>query len=330
MFDHRVQDREELAHHGDQRHFGWFAPIAKPAIEARQRRVPPTRNQRRHVERGTRATPASKDDALPALRATVAIKGGDADQRGDGPSIQGPEFGDVREQRPRGDRANAWHRLQQVIVDPPDVAALDTAVDLIIDVRDPALEPADVIPQITRNRARRDVRQALLLRPDHLEQLASPGDQGRERRRGRVGQRADWGLDSGGKQGQDAGVDRIGFRRLSNRYGKRAHLARIDHDDGQRRGGARCHHGALVSAGGSPPPPGGPCFPRGPPPTSGRGCPPRNRPIGRWAPPPRVPRAPPSRRGSPAKASPPLLPSPPPKIPVVSMPRPPVTPPPAL
>src|SRR5215208_2747675 len=97
MFDHRVENREKLPHRRDQRDLGWFARVAQPTIKDTQHRVIAGGAQRRHVDGRPDGGTPTPDVALAALLTTVAIKRGDADQRGDGAAIQLSEFRQLAE-----------------------------------------------------------------------------------------------------------------------------------------------------------------------------------------------------------------------------------------
>ena len=75
--------------------------------------------------------------------------------------------------------------------------------------------------------------EAVALGGEHLDQLAAPDDQRGQGLVGRVGQRARFGPDARGKEGEDVGVDRIGFGEAADRLREIAHLARIDDGHGE-------------------------------------------------------------------------------------------------
>ena len=93
MFDHRVDDREEPAHDGDEGHFPRLAGGSEPLIKAGQEGVVARRDQRRHIQRRPDGGAPAPDPAAAAELAAVAVEGRDADQGRDGAAVECAQFG---------------------------------------------------------------------------------------------------------------------------------------------------------------------------------------------------------------------------------------------
>ena len=119
-------------------------------------------------------------------------------------------------------------------MDAPDRTLLNRGADLVIDVPHPAFEPANVVAQITGYRARRGrLIQPLPFRAEHLEQLPAPRDQGAERLRGGIRDRARRRADARAEPREQRRINRIGLGGAADRLREGAHLARIDDRDGE-------------------------------------------------------------------------------------------------
>jgi len=59
MFDHRVKNRQQFAHAGDQCNFWRFTCRTQASVKFSDLGIAPTGHQRRHVERRTHRSPAA-------------------------------------------------------------------------------------------------------------------------------------------------------------------------------------------------------------------------------------------------------------------------------
>ena len=175
----------------------------------------------------------------PALLPAIAIERRHADQGGDGAAIEPAELRELSEQRARDGGPDARHAAQEVVLHAPDRTALNRGADLLVDLADSAFEPANVRPEVARDRARRRrLREPLPLGDEHLEQLPPPRDQRRQRVRGGIGDGRGVGWTRAPKCASTCRIDRIRFRGAADGLREGAHLARID--DGDREAG-RAH-----------------------------------------------------------------------------------------
>ncbi len=99
--------------------FRRLAGGAEALVEGANDGVTARGDARRHVERRAHRGAAAPGDAWAAPRAAVAIERRDADQRGDLLARQAAQFRQLRQQRRGRGRADAGHRLQQVVLRAP-------------------------------------------------------------------------------------------------------------------------------------------------------------------------------------------------------------------
>ena len=74
MFQHRIDDGEQLVHAGRQRHLFGFAVRTQALIERQDHRIEAGCDEGAHVEDRAHLRPSAPDGAPPPQRATVAIQ----------------------------------------------------------------------------------------------------------------------------------------------------------------------------------------------------------------------------------------------------------------
>jgi hypothetical protein len=99
VFDHGVEDAEQLAHARYQRDFLELASVAQPLVQRTQHRIVFGDAERRHVQNLTHGSASSSDVSLAAIRAAVVIEGGDPDQRCDLLAVELAQLGHHRRHR---------------------------------------------------------------------------------------------------------------------------------------------------------------------------------------------------------------------------------------
>ena len=82
VFDHRVQNQQEMSHAGREGEFGGFARGPQPLIVGGNDGVAPNRTHGRHVEHGANRRTAAADDAFTAEAPRVACKRGEPREGG--------------------------------------------------------------------------------------------------------------------------------------------------------------------------------------------------------------------------------------------------------
>src|SRR5215207_6089688 len=80
--EHSVEDDEQLAHAGHQRHLLGFTGAYQPLVERLYSRVAARGHQGTHVQRRPHPRPAAPDGALASKDARVTVQGSDAHESG--------------------------------------------------------------------------------------------------------------------------------------------------------------------------------------------------------------------------------------------------------
>jgi len=104
----------------------------------------------------------------------LSLERGHADQGREGLGGQGPELGQLREERPRADRPDARHAPEELL-GAPDGARADGVVQIRVEARNPALQPSDVRLELLPQHHRRTA-EAIPLGGEHVHELPPPGD----------------------------------------------------------------------------------------------------------------------------------------------------------
>lgn len=98
MFEHRVENHQEFAHAGGQRHLLRLPDSTEPLIEGADHGIETGRDDCTHIEHRTHVCASTPDRPSASQRATVTIQGRDADERRDLLVRQGAELGQIRQQ----------------------------------------------------------------------------------------------------------------------------------------------------------------------------------------------------------------------------------------
>src|SRR5439155_15728793 len=104
--EHRVQNREELAHAGREGHLLRLAGREEALIDRANHGVATRGDQRGHVERRANGSPSAPNEAFASERAAVARQWGHADEGRDLFAGQRPEFGEIADKRATDDGTN--------------------------------------------------------------------------------------------------------------------------------------------------------------------------------------------------------------------------------
>ena len=205
-------------------------------------------DQRGHVEGGPDRRPAAGDGLAAALDAAVAIDGGHADKGCDLAPVEAPEFRKLSDEGAQCGLAHARHAGQKVGVGLPGGAFSDRAVDVAIELGKFDLEKIDMPIDGLQHARLPSETTAVFLRHDHLDDLPPARHKFAQRLGFGVRDRPRRRANGLGEVGDRRGVQAIGLSELSGRAGKISDLTRIDHRQGQMRGGkGACDH-CLVPA----------------------------------------------------------------------------------
>ena len=119
IFDHRVENRQQLAHTRGERDLLGFASLEQALVKRANHWIIARRTHRGHVERAAHCRPPAGDMPFAPARAAVAIKGGQADQGRDLFTVELPQFGQVNDQGARRDGAHPAHAAQLLFAGTP-------------------------------------------------------------------------------------------------------------------------------------------------------------------------------------------------------------------
>jgi hypothetical protein len=164
MFEHRIENDQELAHAGREGHFLGLPGSTEALVEGANHGIEAGGDNRVHVQHGSHVSPATPHRALASPRAAVAIEGRDADQRGNLFMGQRAQFWQMGQEGGGQHRAHAGHAPQPLLFLPPHWTALNGLRQIRIRMRQFPFEPRDVRPQTFPNRARSGEQPVLLSR----------------------------------------------------------------------------------------------------------------------------------------------------------------------
>src|SRR2546425_680586 len=180
MFEHRIQDDQQLPHARREGHLFRFPGGTQALIERPDDRIEARRHQRGHIERRPDLRPAAPDRAFPAPCPAITIQRSHPRQRRDLLAGQGAEFRQIRQQRRRHHRPHAGCAPQERILLAPHGTLPNRVGQVAVRVAQFPLEPGDVRAQTLAHRLG-GTPQAVLLRRQHLDELPAACQDGRQR-----------------------------------------------------------------------------------------------------------------------------------------------------
>ena len=232
MFDHRIKNREQLAHASDQGDFEQFALGRQTLVEVPNHGITSGSDQGGHVQSTAHRGSAAPDGAPTFERAAVAVEGGHTDERGNLFAIQGSKLRQLGEQGAAGDRTDALSTAQQLVVLFPDRALLDGSVELLVGALEFLFQPADMGVDAFCD-GLGGHRQPVVLGRNHLEDLSSSRGERSEFQSHYIGQGAQLWTNHLSEVRQDSGIDAVGLGQLSGGFSEVSDLAWVDHDHRQ-------------------------------------------------------------------------------------------------
>src|SRR6266581_5605460 len=178
---------------------------------------------------------AAPQDPFASERPAIAVQGSDSNECGNLLPTQGPQFGEIHNQRPGEPWPYPWHRAEQIVFLSPDGTLVNGVRERSFGLRHLTFEPCDVRVQALMHEVGR-ASETVFLRRQHLDELATSGKECGERLHLFIRQRPGYGTDDVGEMGENLRVEGIGLGQLPRRLGKVPHLSRIgDHDRQPRR-----------------------------------------------------------------------------------------------
>ena len=247
--DHRVENCQQLSGTSDECHLLRLPRGDQPLVENLEDRIPAPAAQHRHEERGANTGATTPHHAFPAQRPAISSQRGNTSERGRLLVAERPEFRQFPEQGRTHDRAHPGYTLQQIVLRPPDGARFNEPGQLLRHVIQLPLQPADVRLDPAMQWLRGEA-QPILLRREHLQQLAAAREHGVEQLCRPIGQGARCRTYPLGEEGQNPGVEAIRLGELACGSGRVPNLPGIRDYDREARGGERGDRRPLEPAGG--------------------------------------------------------------------------------
>src|SRR5262249_306340 len=132
MFDHRIQNRQQLSHASNQSELGCFAGTAQPLIESLDHNIAPAGNQSCHIEHCPYSSPAAPDRATTSQSAAVSIERRDTDQRSNLFTVEFSKFWQLGNKATTNHRTDAGHTPEKIFVFTPDRTLTDGLVQILV------------------------------------------------------------------------------------------------------------------------------------------------------------------------------------------------------
>jgi hypothetical protein len=244
-----VEDYEQLPHARHQSHLLGLAASEQPLVEVLDVGVVSSSDEGAHVEGGPHRGPAAPRLPLAASLPRVAVEGSDPHQGAQALVGDGPQLGQLGQERARQDWADAGDALEKRLVLLEDAALLDGFIEIAVGAGELFLEPLRMRPDAFSER-RGSHLEAVVFGGEHREQLAPPGEDVLQSGGLLVGERARRGTDGLGETGEDEGVYSVGLGEAADGLGEVPRLARVDDSHGDPGGGDGGGGQTLVSSGG--------------------------------------------------------------------------------
>jgi hypothetical protein len=150
MFDHRIQDDEQLVHARHQRDFFGLSLREQPVIEGPDNGIPLRRDQRGHLQSRPDHRAATPDRALAAQGAAIAVVGRHPDEGGQLLGRQGPQFRQLGQYGAAEARSDAGHALQPGVLFAPHGTVTNRGVELGLHLAQLTGQPVECAPGSAR------------------------------------------------------------------------------------------------------------------------------------------------------------------------------------
>src|ERR1700752_3079177 len=176
MFDHRIENRQQLSHACDQGNFRCFACLFQPGVKNFDDGISSTGNQRSHVEHCPYACPAAPNSTMASQGAAVAIERRNTDQSSNLFTVEFSEFWQLSEKSAADDRTDAGDTPEKIFVLTPDRTLTDGLVEIFVGSVQLRFQPADVSIDSLCDTSRGST-EPVSLGHHHLGDLAPAGNQ---------------------------------------------------------------------------------------------------------------------------------------------------------
>ena len=133
MFEHGIQNGNELAHASGERHLRCFPGCTEALVESLEIRIKTYSDESAHVEHCTYLPASAPDPARASRAAAIAVERRNPGQGRDLLAIECSQLGQISEQGSTGSLADPWHRAQEILLLSPHRRGSDHAAELAID-----------------------------------------------------------------------------------------------------------------------------------------------------------------------------------------------------
>lgn len=249
MFDHGIENSEQLAHASDQGDFEQFAVSFEPFVKGSNHGIASGGDQGGHVKSAAHRGSTTPDGAPAFEGATVAIEGGDASESGNLSTIESPELRQFSEQCSAGDRTDALNTAQQIFVLFPDRILLDGSVEVSVGALEILFQPSDVSMDAFSDGLGGHL-QPVFLGTDGCEEVSAARGQCPQLHSDGIWQGAQLWANRLGKMSQDIGIDAVGLSQLTGGFSEVSDLAWVDHDCRQIGTHHSAHDMTFIAPGG--------------------------------------------------------------------------------
>jgi hypothetical protein len=232
MFDHRIENRDQLSHASDHSDLEEFTVGYEPFVEVSDHGVASGSDQGSHVESATHWGSATANHATAFEGTAVACERGQAHQSRDLFAIESSELGQLSDQGTASDRTDAGRTEENLLVLFPDGALPNALIQVLVGAFEFLFQPADMSNDSFANRFGGH-RQAVSLCDDHLDNLSSSCGQSTQLQRDLVWQRTYLGTYRFAEVSQHPRIDAVTLGQLSGGFGEVSDLTRVDNHNGQ-------------------------------------------------------------------------------------------------
>jgi hypothetical protein len=143
--NHHINDGEKFSHAGDDSNLLKFVPIDEPLIKSLEHRIGTNGREGRHVKLAAYLGAATPDVTSSTLLATITIERSHADQLRDLVPVKLAQLRTIGEQRHRGDKANAFDALEDLVFLLPDGGTRQLLFEFFIEFLNAFLEPFNML-----------------------------------------------------------------------------------------------------------------------------------------------------------------------------------------
>ena len=210
MLHHGVENGEQLSHTGGEGPLLGLPCVTKALVDTANDGIAAGPHQGRHVQRGPDMRAATPHGAFASERPAIAVQWGDPNECGNLRPAQGPQLGEIHNQRPSEPWSYPGHGAEQIVFLSPDGTLANGVGKRTLGLRHLTFEPRDVRVQALVHEVGR-APETVFLRRQHLDELATAGKERGERVHLFIRQRPGYGTDDVGEMGEDLRIEGIGL-----------------------------------------------------------------------------------------------------------------------